>query len=662
MAGPRTKLRTSSATVRLLAGAAVVGALVLAVSAPGHAGKHGRARCFSDPVTSFGTKSDDVLRGTRGDDVISARDGDDVVLGRGGDDVICAGGGDDVVHADGNVSGGGGDDRLKGDGVVDGVFKGGPGDDRIGNFEPAGKGDYRNDVYGSLSGGRGDDAIRGGKHLYGGAGDDRLKGTTLADHISPGPGDDVVRGIHNDFDPSEDPGPPHDVLDYRRSPRPVRVDLQEGVATGWGHDTFSGLHRVKGSRFDDVLIGLRDRREPPGSEHPQLEFEVAHDSLDGWRGDDVLRGLAGDDSLDGGPGDDLLRAGPGRDDMDGDDGDDSLFGGPGGERIFGSAGDDHFDGGPGQDYIDLYTGKSGPAVRVDLRAGTVEGDGNDTVTGIEQIGGTERADVLLGGPGDDHFESLDGRDVVRGRGGDDFFDLGYGVDGRSLHGGAGRDAISFDDFGGLTFVDLGRDILLQHRKKAPFRLVTLLLPDLPPHFRPGPRFDSLAGIESVVASPYRDYIVGGPEPNLIVGSGGNDHIEGKGGDDYLVGGDLNDHIFGGAGDDVVVGDCRGLRYRTESLYQYDCSAWKDRLFGGRGDDVLLGDCAFLRSVREHCDTWYRDRIHGGAGVDASMPCLVERKREDRHADGAFLNDVLIHVEATERCNRAALFSFRSAHR
>ena len=66
---------------------------------------------------------------------------------------------------------------------------------------------------------------------------------------------------------------------------PVTVDLAAGTADGdasVGHDTFTGVNRVRGSYFADTLLG---------SNNPSGTAEI----FEGRGGDDFINGLGGFD-------------------------------------------------------------------------------------------------------------------------------------------------------------------------------------------------------------------------------------------------------------------------------------------------------------------------------------------------------------------------------
>ena len=103
----------------------------------------------------------------------------------------------------------------------------------------------------------------------------------------------------------------------------------------------------------------------------------------------TIFGYAGNDRLFGGAGNDRIEGGFGGDDLFGSSGNDTLVGGSGSDRLDGGIGIDTavFSGGR----RDYEVTRSGDIVTVrDLRA---QGDGTDTLTGIEQV---EFADGLMG--------------------------------------------------------------------------------------------------------------------------------------------------------------------------------------------------------------------------------------------------------------------------
>ena len=212
-----------------------------------------------------------------------------------------------------------------------------------------------------------------------------------------------------------------------------------------------------------------------------IEGTAGNDTIQGNNGSgDVIAGLAGDDTLSGRSGDDTLYGG---------DGNDSLDGGPGADTLIGGAGADILDGGSGNDDTASYVGSSA-GVTVDLAAGTGSGGDaeGDTLSGIENVIGSDHNDVLtgnssgsgqntlsgglgddtligaggndtlLGGAGDDSLTGAGGNDTLDGGDGNDTLDGGAGTD--SLSGGAGDDTILWDAGDSTVDGGTGHDILV----------------------------------------------------------------------------------------------------------------------------------------------------------------------------------------------------------
>jgi hypothetical protein len=354
-------------------------------------------------LPTVGTNRRDVIVGTQGDDQIDARAGDDLVCGRGGDDFS---------------------------------IRGGPGNDR-------------------LDGGPGTDV------LFGEEGNDRLEGGTGPGGFVGGPGDDRIVG-----GPANGPGG-LDIVLYDLSPDPVHVDLAAGQATGEGSDVLKGIDAVDGSRYDDVLLG--------NSSVNFLSGEGGNDVLDGRGGDDSalfdnvavnanlatglslgegtdqlvnLEGLIGSHKNDtligngrpnylaGGDGNDAVAGGTGEDRVFGDKGDDTLDGGLGDDILGGDAGNDAVAGGGGrQDTISYLSSRA--AVQVDLATGQANGQGSDTLTGIQNVSGSQLNDRIVGDSDANGLSGNAGRDRIVAGPGADF--LGGGSGRNVLSAGAGTD-------------------------------------------------------------------------------------------------------------------------------------------------------------------------------------------------------------------------------
>ena len=255
-------------------------------------------------------------------------------------------------------------------------------------------------------------------NIYGNAGDNTLVGTSLADLIDGGGGNDTLYGRAGDD------------LMYGRSgdDRIFGEAGKELVSGGTGNDFIDGggdRDRLWGDGGDDVIHG-----------------GTGNDDLYGGDGKDILRGQDGDDHIEGGAGNDILDGGKGNDSAsddqgantvylgDGDDkftgayyeedgrsssnivfgglGNDTVYGGDGNDNIRGDAGNDQLNGGFGVDRLD-------------------GGDGNDFLYG---------AGTLLGGAGDDTLVPIDNSMVFTGDG-HDLITIGFSeIDGETYVPGA----------------------------------------------------------------------------------------------------------------------------------------------------------------------------------------------------------------------------------
>jgi Ca2+-binding RTX toxin-like protein len=207
-----------------------------------------------------------------------------------------------------------------------------------------------------------------------------------------------------------------------------------------------------------------------------------NDSLSGTADPDTIEGLTGNDTLEGGGGFNLLFGGVGND---------SLVGGPDGNSIWGNAGDDTIVGGIGIDTVTFQDSTRGVVANLATGAanevGTAAGSsGSDSLSGIENLEGTDFADTLIGsagantlngqagadsidgGAGDDSIVGAGGHDTVSGGEGNDTIEGGGGVDTAVYSAGRSAYTVTSAVGGGLQigfsadnsqdFVDIVRDV------------------------------------------------------------------------------------------------------------------------------------------------------------------------------------------------------------
>ena len=393
----------------------------------------------------FGSNDNDSLLGDDSGQFLYGQDGDDTINGRGGDDTIGGEAGNDALNGGGSVGLG---DILDMNGAPEGVTV---------------------DVGQGISSGYGNDTLRDFEIVLGSDHDDLLIGGDGNDLMLGADGNDDLRGLAGDYDILRG-GNGDDVMDggegvldfvsFPFADSPVVANLITGVATGEGNDTFVGIEALGGSHgFGDVL---------QGDELTNMFFGFGgDDEITGGDGVDVvLFGLANGpvtlDLAEGtavGEGNDSLAEVEGvygsqfGDTLVGDEGDnilngwlgnDVIRGGPGDDYMSGETGNDSFDGGPGgYDMVDFLLAPG--ALTVDLSAGTATGEGNDTLTGVEAVSGSDFPDDLIGDSSDNFLFGGGGNDVISGAEGTDGIDGGLGSD--TTDGGPGEDGCASSENG-----------------------------------------------------------------------------------------------------------------------------------------------------------------------------------------------------------------------
>ncbi|GGF86621.1 hypothetical protein GCM10007301_53140 [Azorhizobium oxalatiphilum] len=304
---------------------------------------------------------------------------------------------------------------------------------------------------------------------------------------------------------------------------------------------------------------------------------------------DVLVGRGGNDYIAAHPGtgSSTLDGGEGNDTLIGGAGDDILLGGDGDDRLIGRAGADILVGGAGIDTAD-YSGSVAPqdGVTVDLSNGTGTGGDaeGDFLSGIENIVGTNAADVLIGDDNANVISVGDGLygavDTVFAGGGDDIVIIGEGS--AIADGGEGFDqvVISFaDETQGVTF-SFADGATANGSTFTNFESMDVS----------GSRFSDTfygdAGSDTVYAAGGNDILYGGDGRDYLRGEAGNDSLYGGNGHDSLRGGSGDDRLEGGWGNDFLVGGSG-----SDTFVFDDLNASRDRIIdfeaGDDGDKIEL---------------------------------------------------------------------------
>ncbi len=537
-----------------------------------------RGSIFDDVLVGDGLANQ--LDGDNGDDVLTGGAGKDILIGGGGFDTVdysretgSSGivldlftpgqetavdthGDDDVLSGIENIIGTQFDDIING-GVRDNIYWGGAGDDIL-------DGDLGNDaLYGeagqdTLFGGDGNDMLSGGDDadtLYAYAGNDLLMG---------GAGDDVLDG-----------GDGLDSASYTDTTAGVSVDLNANTVTGSeiGTDTLIDIENVIGSTGDDTMLGnasantfsyfggmdtydggggvdavsyqqftssvlvdlsaSNEARTADGTTLPTSGLRTigqftSIESVIGSQFDDHLVGDGGDNTLVGASGNDLLDGGTG--------GSDTLAGNDGNDRFAGRihSGVTTYSGGYGSDTLD-YSGATG-AVTASLDIG----DGNDIVTEIERLIGSQYADTLLGNALDNVLNGGFGNDTIAGGFGDDLIVYAGGED--IVMGGDSNDTLDYSGLGSAIDADLSKTTQSVTTGDSTdwttgVQRVLTTLPD--------------SDVESVIGTDYDDRLRGTDGGNMFSDGGGDDEVYGDAGNDVFAYGGGFDTWVGGADSDTA---------------------------------------------------------------------------------------------------------------
>ncbi len=366
----------------------------------------------------------------------------------------------------------------------------------------------------SIYGGNGNDVLigrDGNDRLYGENDDDRLDGGNGNDLIYGGNGDDII--YYSSGTNTFDGGAGIDTLSFE--------GLEEKLGGVGGYDLRVVLYNSPSQYSylaDDNLVGLEN-----------LTGSKFKDLLYGNNGVNVITGLAGDDLLHGFNGNDTLVGGSGADILNGEDNSDTAS------------------------YRDAASG-----VSVSLRTGEASGGDaeGDTFISIENLEGSEFADIL---------EGSTGTSTLTGLGGNDIFKATSGA--TAYKGGEGIDSVEFTGSTVAVSVNLANGTGSGGNATG----------------------DTFEGIEWLIGSDSNigDVLSGTDGEERFQGGIGNDTLQGARGDDSYVlqrGGD-QDYVtdIGGDRDYVVIDSAFSI---NEVLMHKSGSSLRIRGVGGGDDDSI----------------------------------------------------------------------------
>ena len=427
----------------------------------------------------------------------------------------------------------------------------------------------------TMTGGAGDEWFQGG------GGDDELRaGGGDRDTLAGGAGNDTLDGGDGE----------NDRVYYSGDPTGVTVNLLTGTATdGYGDtDTLIGIERLRGSDFDDTLIG--------DDQDNRLEGEGGNDTIVGNGGNDDLEGDDGNDDLFGGDGDDDLEGGAGDDNLFGGDDEDDFRPGQGNDYVDGGASFAEFSGGDRVRYDREHEDGGFLGVVVDLAAETATdtfGD-TDTLISIEEVEGSIYGDTILGASSDDQLRGDDGNDLLEGRDGDDDLagedgndTLDGGVGGDFLQPGLGTDVVIGGANSALGNTDELSYIFDSIGNSATAGISVTFTSELDGSVLDyGGSTDSFTGIERVRGTNNAD---------TFLGAEGRQRFQTFGGDDTIDGGDGDEDQLDYSRPDAELGASQGIVLNmvagtaTDTYGDTDTFSNIEQIRGSRFDDEITGD-------------------------------------------------------------------------
>jgi Ca2+-binding RTX toxin-like protein len=366
------------------------------------------------------------------------------------------------------------------------------------------------------------------------------------------------------------------------------VSTNNVITGGAGADNIyaigAGTNVVFGGAGDDSLVG--------GSGSNTLDGGPGADTLNGWFGptvasyQDATAGVSanlmspwlntGDAAGDVYLQISRLQGSNFADTLTADNNGDQLSGMGGNDTLVSGSGDDTLDGGPGTDAASYAAATAAVTVSLALQgaAQATGAGGSDTLTNIENLIGSNFADVLTGDGGNNSLAGGGGNDTLYGGLGDDTLDGGKGTNTASYSGASGPVSVNLSITTAQATGSAGSD--------------------------------TLKSIQNLVGSAFADSLTGDAHNNLLTGGAGNDSLYGGAGNDTLSGGTGDDSLDGGAGTDtatyadaasavnvslMMLGPQNTLGAGTDTLVNIENltgSAFNDTLEGSAGNNAMDG--------------------------------------------------------------------------
>lgn len=327
----------------------------------------------------------------------------------------------------------------------------------------------------------------GNDDLGGSGGDDTITGEDGDDSFHSSGGDDTIDG-----------GDGYDVLNLfgGRDAFTITRDGVTGIITVEDNNGLEG--KLTLSAVEAIYFASEN------------EEYVVEDLLGyvGTSGADTLTGTDRDNEIFGLDGNDTIYGRGGADLIDGGDDEDVLYGEDGDDFLVGGAGDNNLDGGDGVDTADYSAAVAAVTVNLALGTASVNGlGGSDVIANIENVVGSDFADMLTGDGLDNSLDGGLGTDTMAGRDGDDAYQVDNVSDVVTESANEGSDTIRTT----LSSYTLGANVENLHFTGT--------------------------GNFTGAGNALDNLIRGGADDDDLSGGDGDDSFEESGGDDLVDGGD-----------------------------------------------------------------------------------------------------------------------------
>lgn len=601
----------------------------------GNAGLDAVGDSYANIENLTGSNFDDILIGTGSGNILTGGAGNDKLVGKGGVDTLDGGIGVDTVSYEfetagitasltsntgrggldtfisiENLTGGAGNDTFIGAaGIQANAFDGGAGTSDTVSYATS---TNISGVVASLTAGLSGvsqtndadgDTFVNIENLTGTDFVDTLIGDGAVNILTGGLGDDVLEGLGGGD--SFVGGAGADTVSYAHSTAVAGVGVVASLTGGLSGvvvtndavgDSYDNIENMVGTAFNDTLIG-----------------NSANNVLTGGDGNDVLEGMDGADTLIGGAGTNTasyehsnINITVSLTSNTSSEGDilsniQNLIGGSGNDTFTGAAGvgiANTFDGRGGSDTVSYATSSNTGGVVASLTAIFASDPTfiqtndalNDSFYSIENLTGTNYADILIGDGAVNILNGGQGNDVLEGLGGGD-----------SFVGGVGNDTVSYAHSVAVAGVGVVASLTTSFASDPTFTQTNDALNDI---------FD---GIDNLTGSDFADTLIGDAAANILTGAAGDDVLEGLSGADNFIGGSGTDtvsyaHSAALLGLGVVAsmttfttnpvtltGDAVGDSYDSiENMIGTDYNdtlignSFANNIAGGLGDDIFEG--------------------------------------------------------------------------